>query len=34
MTWYAGNNSTNNGTFGWLLQGLPNVTVDVTGVSA
>jgi hypothetical protein len=34
MTWYAGTNSTNNSTFGWLFEASPNVTVGVTGVSA
>jgi hypothetical protein len=34
MTWYAGNNSTNNSTFGWLFFLPPDVTVGITGVSA
>jgi hypothetical protein len=34
MTWYAGDNSTNNGTFGWLFFLPPDVTVGITGVSA
>lgn len=36
MTWYAGNNSTNNGSLGWLFEasGGGGVTVNVTGVSA
>jgi hypothetical protein len=36
MTWYAGDNSTNNGSFGWLFEAPGGVSVDVpvTGVEA
>jgi hypothetical protein len=36
MTWYAGDNSTNNGSFGWLFEapGGGSVDVPVTGVEA
>jgi hypothetical protein len=36
MTWYAGSNSTNNGSLGWVFEapGGGGVTVNVTGVSA
>jgi hypothetical protein len=36
MTWYAGDNSTNNGSLGWVFAapGGTNVDVNVTGVTA
>jgi hypothetical protein len=31
MTWYAGNNSTNNGSLGWRFEAAPGGAVNLTG---
>ena len=36
MTWYAGNNSTNNGSLGWIFQAAPvpvNISVPAASIS-